>query len=271
MFYVYQLPIPRLTEKDPAFSPIVTRAARLVCTTPEFDDLAAAVGLGSHQNGAADKGERAKLRAELDGLVAHLYGLSEYEFAYILTTFPLVEQGVKDAALLAFRAFAPLPGDAEIARLIASGESEGLEFKSSARWNLKANMADKKMEEVIAKTVAAFLNADGGALLIGVSDEGEVLGLENDFATLGKKPNRDGFELFLTDLLFGGKLWLSGLIEIGFLEVAGKTICKVSVKPSPQPVWTEVNGAERLFVRTGNSTRELSASEAYAYARRRWG
>ncbi len=103
MFFIYQLPVPRLTAKDAAFAPIVQRAARLICTTPEFDDLAREVGLKSHKAGATEPAERARLRAELDGLIAHLYGLTEEEFAYILTTFPLVAQDVKDAALAAYR------------------------------------------------------------------------------------------------------------------------------------------------------------------------
>lgn len=102
MFYVYQVPVPRLTSSAPRFAPIVNRAAKLVCTSPEFDDLAKAVGLKSHANGVTDPVERAKLRAELDGLVAHLYGLTETEFAHILATFPLVAQDVRDAALRAW-------------------------------------------------------------------------------------------------------------------------------------------------------------------------
>jgi hypothetical protein len=106
MFFIYQLPVPRLTEKDPAFRPIVERAARLICTTPEFDDLAKDVFGGrasSRTVGAGEPVERAKLRAELDGLIAHLYGLTEEEFAYILTTFHLVPDPVKVAAHNAFR------------------------------------------------------------------------------------------------------------------------------------------------------------------------
>ena len=106
MFYLYQLPVPRLTEKDAAFLPIVERAARLICTTPEFDDLAKEIFGGratAKTVGATESSERAKLRAELDGLVAHLYGLTEEEFAYILTTFPLVPDPVKTAAHNAFR------------------------------------------------------------------------------------------------------------------------------------------------------------------------
>jgi hypothetical protein len=103
MFYVYQLPVPRLTEKDKEFAPIVERAAKLICTTPEFDDLAKEVGLGSYKNGVTDVTERQSIRAELDALVAHLYGLTEEEFTYILTTFPLVSDVVKVATQNAFR------------------------------------------------------------------------------------------------------------------------------------------------------------------------
>jgi hypothetical protein len=100
MFYICQLPIPRLTETDSAFTPIVTRAAKLICTTPEFDDLAKTVGLGSHN--PIHPEERAQLRAELDGMIAHLYGLTYEEFKHILGTFPIVKDEVKEAALGAF-------------------------------------------------------------------------------------------------------------------------------------------------------------------------
>ncbi|MBN3869968.1 Eco57I restriction-modification methylase domain-containing protein [Nostoc sp. JL33] len=113
-FYLYQLPVPRLTKNDRYFNDIVQRAAKLICTTPEFDELAQEVGLVSHQQGVTDETERAKLRAELDGMIAHLYGLTEDEFSYILTTFPIVNATVKEAALSAFRSFAPMFGDSEI-------------------------------------------------------------------------------------------------------------------------------------------------------------
>ncbi|MHC5730514.1 MAG: Eco57I restriction-modification methylase domain-containing protein, partial [Nostoc sp.] len=103
MFYIYQLPIPRLTKSDRYFNDIVQRAAKLICTTPEFDELAQEVGLLSYQQGVTDDTERAKLRAELDGMVAHLYGLTEDEFSYILTTFPIVNATVKEPALSAYR------------------------------------------------------------------------------------------------------------------------------------------------------------------------
>jgi hypothetical protein len=108
LFYLYQLPVPRLSKSDSEFAPITKRATQLTCTTPEFDALAKEVGAALKLPLAAVKGvtettARARLRAELDGLIAHLYGLTESEFAYILTTFPLVTENVKLMARNAFR------------------------------------------------------------------------------------------------------------------------------------------------------------------------
>lgn len=102
-YFVYGTQVPDIAVSDARFTTISSRAARLICTTPEFEDLAKSVGLKGHQGGATDPSERAKLRAELDGLVAHLYGLSEEEFTHILGTFPLVAEPVKVAALNAWR------------------------------------------------------------------------------------------------------------------------------------------------------------------------
>ncbi|MEH2401429.1 Eco57I restriction-modification methylase domain-containing protein [Nostoc sp.] len=117
-FFIYATPIPRLKKNDRYFNDIVQRAAKLICTTPEFDELAQEVGLVSHQQGVTDETERAKLRAELDGMVAHLYGLTEDEFSYILTTFPIVNATIKEAALSAYRIFAPMFADSEKLALI---------------------------------------------------------------------------------------------------------------------------------------------------------
>lgn len=102
-FYLYQMPVPRLTSADPRFAPIVDRSARLICTTPEFDGLAKEAGLKSHEQGVTNPVQRGQLRAELDGLIAHLYGLTESEFAHVLATFPLVPDPIKVASHNAYR------------------------------------------------------------------------------------------------------------------------------------------------------------------------
>ncbi|WP_446372651.1 AlbA family DNA-binding domain-containing protein [Coleofasciculus sp. D1-CHI-01] len=279
MFMFYQLPVPRLTEGEPYFNEIVEHAAKLICTTPEFDDLAQEVGLGSHKNGVTDETERAKLRAELDGMIAHLYNLTEAEFKHILSTFPIVPEETKQAALDAYKTFTPLTGDAEIIDLINQGESTELEFKSSARWDMRENKKNKAMEQVILKTVAAFLNTHhGGTLLIGVNDEGEVIGLNHDYQTV-KKKNRDGYELFLTNDLLLKELGkdIAPYIHITFHEIEGKDVCRISLDPSPRPVYVKLKDAksgqtkECLFIRTGNLTSQLdSPSEILNYCQNRW-
>jgi hypothetical protein len=92
MFYIYSLPIPRLTSSNPYFDYIVPRAARLTCTRAEFAGLWQEV-MGEawdDTKGANDSAERQRLRDEIDAAVAHLYKLTRDDFAHILATFPLV-------------------------------------------------------------------------------------------------------------------------------------------------------------------------------------
>lgn len=84
--------------------------------------------------------------------------------------------------------------------LIHAGESFHVEFKSTARHNLRSGQRDDRIEAAIAKTVVGFLNASGGTLLIGVDDKGSVLGLDDDLAHL-KEPTLDQYELWLHDYL----------------------------------------------------------------------
>ena len=271
-FIVYQLPIPRPHEESSVFRSIVNISARLSCVASEFADLWQDVmeSPWSEKVAATNPAERARLRAELDGLVAHLYGLTEEEFAYILTTFPVVSQEIKDAALSAYQALTPRPGDPEILSLIEQGESAELEFKSTARWDLREGKKSPDLEAVIRLTVAGFLNSHGGTLLIGVGDDGSIVGLGPDYGTF-KKQNRDGFELFLTELLLGalGKD-LATSFRITFHEVDGKDVCRVTVAAGPRPVFLKEGNDEVFYLRAGNSTRRLSTREAVQYCKTHW-
>src|SRR5438094_1893751 len=85
---------------------------------------------------------------------------------------------------------APSPGS-HLPELIARGESEKLEFKSSLRWGIPDGGIEKGLERAVLKTIAGFLNGKGGALLIGVADNGTPLGLEGDYASSEKIEDRD--------------------------------------------------------------------------------
>ncbi|WP_051989681.1 AlbA family DNA-binding domain-containing protein [Gordonia soli] len=163
-----------------------------------------------------------------------------------------------------------------IADLLVAGESDRVEFKSTARINLRTGDKDARMEQVIVKTVSAFLNSDGGTLLIGVDDDGTPLGLEPDFGTL-KVPDADRFELWLRDLLtttLGQNT--AAAVEITVEDIdsdAGpRPVCRVATLASPRPVYLRAgkNAAPEFWLRTGNSTRQLTVDEAAEYIMHRW-
>lgn len=155
--------------------------------------------------------------------------------------------------------------------LIAAGEGTQLEFKSSLRWNRREGKRDAIIEFATLRTVAAFMNARGGTLLIGIDDSGTPLGLEDDYKTLHKQ-SRDGLELFLRDV-FHNSFGASGghLIDIRIEDRGGKDICVVLVRPSPTPAWLEREGKHEFFLRSGNQTRLLDSKDAAEYVKLRWG
>jgi predicted HTH transcriptional regulator len=113
-----------------------------------------------------------------------------------------------------------------LADLLSVGESQTVEFKSTARWNTRAGQQDKKMEHVILKTVCGFLNAEGGTLLIGVDDDGQIVGLDDDMETLGSKGTRDGYELFLRQHLDNNlSVQTAGIVKIRFEVLEARDVC----------------------------------------------
>ncbi len=171
---------------------------------------------------------------------------------------------------------APVEPTLSIDDLIAAGESQELELKSSGRWNLHTVSQDPKMEHVLVKTVCGFLNAEGGVLIIGVADGGEVLGLEKDYATLSKKPDRDGYELWLRQHLDNSLSGpTAGVVRIAFEEVANHEVCLVRVGTSTRPVFAKpVSGngdPSEFWVRVGNATKQLYGEDMIGYQEVQWG
>lgn len=158
----------------------------------------------------------------------------------------------------------------QIPQMVKRGEGADLEFKSSLRWDYQQQTKNKALEKVVAKTVAGFANAKGGVLLIGVDDDGAVLGLEPDYATLNKQ-NRDGFELHTTQVLAAalGESVLA-YVTITFHEIDGCDVCQVTVEPSDHPIYLLDGGESALFVRLGNLTKALPINEAVKYVGTNW-
>jgi len=151
---------------------------------------------------------------------------------------------------------------------ILEGESAYVEFKESARWSHILGEKEKMSEEEVVRSIAGFMNRDGGTLLIGVNDEGQVVGLKKDFKSLQKRPDRDGFENWLTGLLrerLGGPAVTN--LSVTFDDIEGTEICRIDVDPSPDPVFADQS---IFYLRLNNTTQRLSGKEMLEYIKTRW-
>jgi hypothetical protein len=153
----------------------------------------------------------------------------------------------------------------ELLELIGRGESDAVEFKSTLRWNLKHDRPGKEVEKAALKTLAAFLNTKGGTLLIGVADDGEVLGISHD-----QFPNEDRFLLHFNNLL---KEHI-GLENMAFLEfdlrsLGEHQILVVDCAPATEAVFYRSGKEEKFYVRVGPGTRELAPSQVVEYLKTR--
>jgi type I restriction enzyme R subunit len=160
----------------------------------------------------------------------------------------------------------------EAAELIQQGESKTLEFKSTLRWNLRDDRKDDKViTHSVLKTLAAFLNTEGGDLLLGVADDGSVLGIEGD-----RFDSSDHYTRHLAQAVrnaLGDRA--ATCIDPRAQNVRGKTVCLVSCHRSPEPVFLKWKGTELhpegdFFVRSGPGTIRLSPEDTREFIRTRF-
>jgi len=237
-----------------------------------------------------DEERRFDLRCDLDALYFHLYEISRDDVDYIMETFPIVKRKneaaygtyrTKEVILAKYDELAKefvrvmradLPrknGEVDWKALIAQHENERVELKSSLSWDFQTKMRNKALEHTIAKTIASFMNTHGGVLFVGVSDAGEILGLDGDMKIV-KGQNEDGLRLKFDDLV---KTYLGNkvlpLITIHSLKEKEKIYWALEIKLTFEPVFVSVNGEEEFWVRGTGSSRRLSMKETVEYIEKR--
>lgn len=160
----------------------------------------------------------------------------------------------------------------DVATLLDRGETHTIEYKSSLRYGYEEDRYNKYLKWAIVKTVAGFLNADGGDLLIGVDDDARVLGLDNDLETFDGDVDPTDYAAHLRGLLAETLSPPSGkAFRVRFPEVGGTLICRVGVEPSPRPVSARHRNEVRFYARHGDETLKLEGAEREQYLRERWG
>ncbi len=150
--------------------------------------------------------------------------------------------------------------------LIKNGESETLEFKSTLRINLHTKQPDKKVEHAVIKTIVAFLNSDGGTLLVGVSDKGGILGIEKDGFQ-----NRDMFYRHFTNLIKNniGNEYLP-YIKSKLILINNVNILKIDCVKCKKEVFFKNEDVEEFYVRAGPSSIKLKGSKLISYVNQRY-
>jgi DNA-binding response OmpR family regulator len=158
-----------------------------------------------------------------------------------------------------------LSPEARIKQIISEGENDRTEFKSTLRWSLKENKIDHGVEIAWLKTVAAFLNSDGGNLVVGVDDKGIPVGIDPDGFE-----NEDKYLLHVNNRLkqhLGAEH--SANVRFGLFPVSGLKVLLLECSPSSKPVFLVDGGQESFYVRTGPGTRKLTMSQMLSYVAER--
>lgn len=184
------------------------------------------------------------------------------------------------------RVFSGLKTPDEFALALAqgrlSGESHTVEFKQTLGLNVRrqendANAApgdlfqDEIIHEVI-KTIIAFLNADGGVLVIGLCDDGSSYGIEKEFAYVGGSGNLDQWQLRLNAALeafIPDFRIILGYVSYAIVPGDDCQLCVFIVKPRRDHISVcrksgQAGADEIVYRRSGNQSLKLQAREIEA-------
>jgi len=156
-----------------------------------------------------------------------------------------------------------------IKEIIGFGESILLEFKSTLQWDMIRKEKNKSLRKSVLKTIAAFLNTEGGTLVIGVEDDGTICGIQSDLALT--ENSTDKFLILLNTLItdcIGPEF--AGLIKTRIDSVDDELVCVVDVEKSTIPAYLEIDGKKEFYVRMNNSSISLDPEETVKYISQNW-
>ena len=153
-----------------------------------------------------------------------------------------------------------------IRKIMDNHENTDIEFKQAFRWNYYKRNIDKNMPKTITKTISAFLNGDGGILIIGLTDNGTIMGVEKDIRSYNKNNYQKGKDLLLTDI--GEKIRrhigveVSSKYNVQFKPINNKEIIVIEILPHKNPV---LHLKKDFYVRSTNTTVKLTRHEMFSY------
>ena len=155
---------------------------------------------------------------------------------------------------------------------VNTDEGRHLEFKSTLLWDIRQAKKNVALRFTVLKTIAAFLNTEGGTLLIGVEDDGNIYGIEKDLSIASRKRDKDGFELHIWDAIDSqiGTAFAK-YIKLRFETIENKVVCVLDVSQSPDLAFIISKNNRAFYIRSGNSSRELDVEQMYKHLKmKKW-
>ena len=149
---------------------------------------------------------------------------------------------------------------------VRSGENKTTEFKETFSWDIRQKQKGKHIEEASLKTIAGFLNTDGGTLFVGVHDSGEIPGVDSEIRKL-HKGSSDDFLLYFKDKVktkLGEKFYPK--IDWSLESVDGKKVLVVNTKEGHEPA--VLDGG--FYVRVNPATDKLEGERLVSYVSERF-
>lgn len=181
---------------------------------------------------------------------------------------------------------------------IFSGESKNVEYKTSALWSQDLSKMEldsrnafetrqygnRASKIILAKAIAAFLNTEGGDVIIGIKElkehgrSNEFVGIENEFSKLKNKDYcEDGYRRMIIDEIikpyFPKTIFnhFNDYLSISFPKREGKTLCKIHVKKSDHHVFITIDNKDYFFIKVDAETRELYGKQIIDFIKKVFG
>lgn len=247
-----------------------------------FQKLIGRIGTGRCEASLTEVAALLELDHEL-GVLGKVAKIRELLDSIGVQAIPSLDKGEVDSIrLFRFRPLSLGDGLSAVQQLLENDESQNVEYKSTLRVDLKRLaqpgqlITQCKSEEVlhsVLKTIAAFMNSDGGQLLIGVADDRSIVGLKYDYEFPDTLTN-DKFELYLRNCLTGkfkdGSL-VNDFISLQFVLIGSETIALVEVLPRRPLSFVKKDAQYCLYRRQGNRTTEVDITDMEEFLRARWG
>jgi hypothetical protein len=167
----------------------------------------------------------------------------------------------------ALAVFGRLSIEDQLYSLLVSGESKTVEFKQTFSLDISDNSKKSYLEDMVIKTIGAFLNSDGGDLLVGVNDDGLVTGIDFEIEKLHKNSRDEFLKHFKNRLKHRIGEQFYPKIRFDTVELNGKLVFHVNCLPSDIEVFVD---EKDFFVRTNPATDKLEGPKLTAYVKQRF-